>query len=102
MGQRWDSEQIDDVRRAVADISAAAAAACAARRSATSVALLAGDRAGRRSGARDATWPSWSTVHAVDGALRRGVRARLRDHRELRSALHRSVSRVGEAGAQGA
>jgi hypothetical protein len=83
MGQRWDSEQIDDVRRAIKDVDEAATR-CNARASATTVALLAAiERAG------DPVLTNWVDelveIGAIDGVLRRGVRARLRDHREFKA-----------------
>lgn len=82
MGQRWDSEQIDDVRRAIKDVDEAAAS-CNARSSATTVALLAAiERAGAP--VLDPWVEELVEIRAVDGVLRRGVRARLRDHQEFK------------------
>jgi hypothetical protein len=81
MGQRWDSEQIDDVRRGI-DGVASQASACDARRSTTLDALLgAVERGGAP--ALDPSVEDLVSVRAVDGVLRRGVRARLRDHAEF-------------------
>ena len=86
MSTRWDSEHLDDARAALTRIHSEAAG-CRTKRATRTVAVLSAlETAG---GDSIDTWvKALVDVHAVDGVLRRGVRARLRDHDEL-SAITR-------------
>jgi hypothetical protein len=83
MGTRWDSEHLDDARTAIARIRSEEAG-CRSKRATRTVAVLSAlETAG--GDAVDQWVKGLVDVHAVDGVLRRGVRARLRDHDELAS-----------------
>ena len=85
MATRWDSEHLDDARTALARIHSEAAGCRSRRATRTVAALSALETAG--GDAIDNWVKALVDVHAVDGALRRGVRARLRDHDELAAVV---------------
>jgi hypothetical protein len=81
MATRWDSEYADDARAAPAQVRSEAMH-CRSRRATRTLAVLTAlENAG--GGALDGFARELVDVHASDGVLRRGVRARVRDHKEL-------------------
>jgi vacuolar-type H+-ATPase subunit H len=81
MATRWDSEHLDDARTALERIRSEAAS-CRSKRATRTVAVLTALETAGGDAIND--WVKQLVdLHAGDGALRRGIRARVRDHDEL-------------------